>query len=291
MKRVIVHLLCLFTTLIGGFANAQQVILPQAYDDKSSLALSVIQSALQVSEQRSQVSIADHQIAEQGLADALKSHEISLFWASTTNELETEFFPVRVPLLKGIDSYQILLCRAESIPELNLIRHAGQLRQYKMGVLNASNNANVFQRNGLNTVATSKWQNLVYMLDGQRFDIMATSVFDIAKIQALQNQVKYPINASTLQGTLISYLAPTYIFTNNAQLAEQIKQGLELLIESKQLDAILNADDSYRQALALLDEFNGEVIQLQSQLQANVQPLARPELWVHLANQSLLAKN
>ena len=61
----------------------------------------------------------------------LASRSIDLLWSPTSPELEAEFLPVKVSLLKELNNYRLLLIRPETQAQFSRVKTLNDLRQFK----------------------------------------------------------------------------------------------------------------------------------------------------------------
>ncbi|MDZ4260819.1 MAG: diguanylate cyclase, partial [Pseudomonadota bacterium] len=98
------------------------------------------------------------------------SNNLDLMWVSTSPSYEKDFLPVRIPLLKGLLGFRILLIRTGDQTRFDAIHTKDDLKKIAFGQGRTWADAKILEANGLTVVKTAKTPGLFHMLDGGRFD-------------------------------------------------------------------------------------------------------------------------
>jgi len=118
----------------------QQVIYPQSeseqdtrYDDllallKTSLEITVSEFGPFVLEPAARVMNESRYIHEVG-----KGEQINVIWRSTSEKLERELLPIRIPLRKGLLGYRIFLIRKDDQAKFSAIQSLDELKKLSVG--------------------------------------------------------------------------------------------------------------------------------------------------------------
>lgn len=162
---------------------------------------------------------------------------INVVWMGTARKFEEQLWPVRIPLLRGLVGYKVLLIRKDMQPQFDRIKTAQDLASLKALVGLSWVDTDIFTHHKLPYV-TGEYSSLMPMLTSERGDYYPRSIFEFN--QELDPE-KYP--AITLESSLLlHYPLAIYFFVapGNQALHEALQEGLERAL----------ADSSYNQLLA-----------------------------------------
>jgi len=67
------------------------------------------------------------------IEEEMKSGNLDLMWASTNKEKENEFLPIRIPLLKGLLGYRLLLIRSDDQAKFDKIFTLNDFKDITLG--------------------------------------------------------------------------------------------------------------------------------------------------------------
>jgi len=205
--------------------------------------------------------------------------KIDVIWAVTSKSREQQLLPIRLPLLKGLLGFRVLLIRKQDQHKFT-INTLEDLQQFKAGQGHDWPDTTILRANNLKVATATTYDGLFSMLKAGRFDYFPRGVSEAWRELATLAAAELMIE----QHTLIYYPSPVYFFVNltNTKLAERIATGLALAI----------ADDSFEQLFShyhLNNELftNGKlsernIIQLHNPLLPPLTPLADKKLWYQL---------
>ncbi len=178
-----------------------------------------------------------HEILSQrrALTELRAGRSLDLYWTMTSQSREQHLRVIRVPLLKGMLGQRLLVTRrADS--RFNSVESKRQLQQYSFGQGHDWPDADILEAGGLNVVRSSNYVGIMEMLARYRFD-----AFPLAMNEVWQEIDKRPhLSVEVNDRVLLSYAAPVFLFVHPSQqqLAQQLETGLQLLIDSGELDRL-----------------------------------------------------
>ncbi|RYY76139.1 MAG: transporter substrate-binding domain-containing protein [Gammaproteobacteria bacterium] len=194
------------------------------------------------------------------LRSELHARNIDVIWSPTNEELETEFLPIKISLLKELGNYRLLLIRPEMQPEFSKVKTLNDLRQFKGGMSSQWTDAAIMEANGLPLVKAVGFSKLFKMLAAKRFDYFSRGLYQI------QTEVnRYPELQLVIEKDLmLHYPNHVYFFVHkdNKALAERLTAGLELAMKDGSFDTLYNSIPRYRWGLEELNQHRRRVIYL-----------------------------
>jgi ABC-type amino acid transport substrate-binding protein len=176
--------------------------------------------------------------------------DVDIFWLFSNSQLEEQLLPIRIPIDKGLLGYKVLLIREGDQARFDKISTVGDLKKITIGQRLWWPEVELLRANGFTVYTPSKFDSLMYMLDGGRFDAFPRWLFepysDISKHKNLNLTVEKKI--------LLSYVLPYYFFvaSGNKVLASDIETGLNRAIQDGTFDNLfLNS--------VLVDKFKNKI--------------------------------
>ena len=162
---------------------------------------------------------------------------INVVWMGTARKFEEQLWPIRIPLLRGLVGYKVLLIRKDMQPQFDQIKTVQDLASLKALVGLGWVDTDIFTRHKLPYV-TGEYSSLMPMLTTRRGDYYPRSIFEF-------NQELDPEHYPAIElesNLLLHYPLAIYFFVapGNQALHDALQKGLEIAM----------ADSSYNQLLA-----------------------------------------
>ncbi|WP_017446788.1 transporter substrate-binding domain-containing protein [Gayadomonas joobiniege] len=168
------------------------------------------------------------------LESALESKQLDVIWLGSNKEYEKRFRAIRVPLYKGLLGHRVFIIKQGQQAKFDTINSLDALKQLKAGQGRTWSDTAILQNAGLPVVTTNKYENLFYMLEGERFDYFPRGVHE-----PWSEVIDYAeLDLTVEDKLLLIYPLPAYLFVhkNNIQLADKIEAGLLQAIEDGSFD-------------------------------------------------------
>ena len=161
----------------------------------------------------------------------LAKNEIDVAFLPTDRQREKHFLPVRIPILRGLLGYRMLMIRRGSGDRFADIETLRKLSTFKAGFGSQWADLAILKANGLPVVSVSNYETLFLMLARGRFDYFPRGVNE-----AWQELDMHPKLRSRLMiepHLALYYPYPVYFFVNrnNAALADRLRRGLEAALK------------------------------------------------------------
>ena len=270
---------CVLLSLALG-AQAQQVVrTTHVASDIDRYNIKILELALARVDTRYKIQVGVNDGSTQArYIEDVNAGKLDLMWAATDENFEKVLLPVRIPLLKGLLGHRIFLIHKKDQYKFDQVNTLEDLKRLKLGQGTTWADTKILESNGLNVVKTNKYESLLYMLDGGRFDAFPRGIQEpwgeVNKIPGLELAVEKRI--------MLVYKMPFYFFVarDNRKLARDLEEGLNSIIADGTFDQVFFADPSIRKAVELADLKNRKVFYLDNPNLPPETPINRPELWL-----------
>jgi ABC-type amino acid transport substrate-binding protein len=212
------------------------------------------------------------------LTELEKGRVINIAWSSTSEEMESRFLPIRIPLRKGILGYRIALIAQDKQALIDQVKTIEDFKKIKIGQGLGWKDVQLYEANG-NQVTQSKYGNLFRMTAYKRFDLFPRGINEV--FSEYEQHSKENPTLAIEKNLLIYYPWPYYFFfnKNDAALKKRIELGLRKMIKDGSFDAIFIKYNG--KAIAQANLSGRRLIQLNNFLLPKETPLNDASLWFH----------
>lgn len=203
---------------------------------------------------------------------------VDLFWASTSIEREQLLHPIRIPLIKGLMGYKVMLIHAQDQPRFSAVKNLQQLRKLRAGSGADWPDTSILLANGINVVGSSNYESLYKMLAARRFDFFPRGANQILS-ELRHNADK---NIVVEKELVLVYPSPVYFFVkkDNERLAARIEQGLTAMMEDGSFDRYFRHHPLIVETISKLNLHERRVIRIHNPLLPADAPREDPESWM-----------
>lgn len=197
---------------------------------------------------------------------------------------ESEFLPVRIPLLKGLMGTRMMFVHRSKVEEFNNIT---SLRALKKKVACQGlhwPDSDILEANFFNVARVVVFEAMFDMIDKGRCDYFPRGIHEI--MPEYKTFGATHANLAIASNLMIRYPAPVYYFLgkHNTELAKRIETGLERLIVSGEFDELIRQNPLTSHVFPLSKWQNVTLFQLTNPELPEININARPELWLNLPN-------
>ncbi len=271
------RILAITVLIITGYCQAETAKL-QSYSGDTSLPHKLLLAALkEAGIEYSHPYESDKDISNARILNDVKTGALDVMWSMTSNELETEYRAVYIPLFKGLLGMRLALVKAQNRELFREVKNLQDLARFTAGQGKTWPDTKILEANGLPVVKTLKYPNLFYMLEGDRFDYFprgAHEPWDEIKNHSELNLVVEPY-------LLLRYTAPLYFFVrkDNKPLADALTVSLERMVADGRFDRMFMADGQVQKVLTNAALEKRRIIDLNNPALSSATPLDNPSLW------------
>jgi len=187
---------------------------------------------------------------------------IDITWTMINQEREEKLLPIKISLLRGMNSYRVFLIRNEDKQKFQAVKNLDDLKQYSAGSGSVWPDTSILLANGLPVITSAHYELLFTMLERKRFDYFPRGVYEIWTEQKAQASKGFVIEETLM----FHYPAPIYFFVNknNTQLAERIERGLQIAIGDGSFDQLFFSTPGFERGYKEINNTNRRIFHLQT---------------------------
>lgn len=249
----------------------------------------LLKMALSYSEKQYRFETTPEVYSRPRVMESVKAGSISVMWGGTSEEMESEFLPIRIDAYRGLMNHRLLFIRQGDQARFDHIKTLDDLKSIKFGQGRSWQDASILEHAGLNVVKTTKKPSLYHMLDGGRFDAFPRGANEVWTELSAFPDLKLTVE----ENLVLIYPLPTYFFVTrkDPELAKDIEAGLESAIKDGEFDRYFYNSPEVKEALEKADLANRRAIRISNPYLPKATPLNRKELWLDLTSKTPAPEN
>lgn len=201
-------------------------------------------------------------------------------WGSSGKKLESELLPVRIPILQGLLGYRVFIIRKDAQARFDSIKTLEQLKELSAGQASYWGDTQVLKSAGLPVVTSLKYKNLIYMLEGGRFDYFPRGIHEILSEVSVQPDLDVVVEKNIL--LVYPYAMYFYVKKGNQALHDKLYRGFEMAIADGSYKALFFNNQLIKDALYKHNIKNRTVIRIDNPNMHPDTPFDRAEFWLKI---------
>lgn len=275
-------ILLLLVIGVQPFAYAKTLNVSWAESPKEAYPLGLLKLALSYSDTQYTYKKTSELLTQGKQVNEVKSGGMDVAWLGTSQQLEQELLPIRIPVYRGLLGHRIFIIRAGDQARFDNITTLAQLKQVPLGQGRFWADAGILKAAGFNVVTATKYDGLFYMLDGGRFDAFPRGVHEPwSELKQFNN-----LPLTTEQKLMVIYPMPMYFFVNknNKALAAEIRNGLEKAIADGSFEQYFFNNPMIQDVLQKAHLKQRRAFRINNPDLSPETPLDRQELWFDYKN-------
>ena len=249
---------------------------------RNILAADILTLVLNKVDPQSTIRQLSDEVPEQRLIEELKLGNVDVLWSGASAHLDEELLTVRIPLFKGLLGHRIFIIKKENQALFDSVKTLDQLKQLMAGQGTLWGDTRVLKDAQIPTVATLKYNNLFYMLEGGRFDYFPRAVHEPWD----EVDSRPELNLAVEKNILLLYPFAMYLYVkkDNQALHDKLYKGFEMAIADGSFDELFFNNEVIKTALQKADLKNRNVIRIGNPTMHPDTPLNRSEFWLDITN-------
>lgn len=265
--------------LCFGATDTDQINLVSRGDANAKYAIGLLSLAIQKTGKPYNIKVSQGELTTMRLMESVKAGTIDVFWAATSDELEKELLPVRIPLEKGLLGHRIFIVHKDNQHLLDDVTSLADLRKFTLGQGRGWTDSDILKANGFKVVLAPKYESLFLMIDGKRFQLFPRGVNEPFNELELRPSLELAID----QNVMITYKIPYYLFVTpgRPELANDIEAGLMTAIADGSFDAYFYNDETTKAVIKQVATVKRRIFALETPSLPPKTPLDNPKLWVN----------
>ncbi|HEY6529694.1 MAG TPA: diguanylate cyclase [Cellvibrionaceae bacterium] len=248
-------------------------------DPNSRYIINQLKNALEHIPTKYRLSVSHENFTQARTNEEVKNQGVlNLCWTTSDPEIERELRPIRIPVLKGLLGYRILIINKKNQYKFSQVKTLDDLKQFTFGQGKTWTDTKILQANGFKVTTINKYPGLFYMVEGERFDAFPRGVNE--PFGELVQRPNMP-DLAVEETILLVYRMPFYIFVSrdNPKLGNDIEEGLNKAVADGSFDKIFYSEPNIKDVLDKANMKNRRIFNLNNPFLTKETPLERTELW------------
>lgn len=194
------------------------------------------------------------------LADG--SPYVDVIWTGTNIEREKNMLPVRIPLLKGLKGYRLLIINKEREKDFDKITNINDLKKL-VGIQGVDwPDKDILLASGFKIETNPNYNGMFLMVHNNRVDYFPRAInepFDELKLRP-------DLNLTIAKKVMIYYHLPNYFFVNikKPELRNRVEEGLNIAIKDGSFDKIFYNHPSNKELFQKINFKNMKIFKVEN---------------------------
>lgn len=280
MKLKIILLLILIVKVLTA-NEIIKIIPPQSQYDASHSYFSTLLEFI-LKDDRNKIQIEHTYKMEQGRALVqLKNNKgIDVYWAGTSLEREKEFNVIKIPLLKGLLGYRVLIINKNNKKLFDDIKNIDDLKKLKACQGKHWPDTDILENSDFKLIKNSNYEAMFLQVLTGRCDYFPRGIHEgYAEVQSRKSVYK---DLMIYNDIIIYYPFPMYFFVSkeNTDLAKRIENGLLKSIENGTFEQHLRNDAVTKHLFPLSNWQNKKIFAIDNHLLSQSTDFHNKKLWI-----------
>lgn len=281
MPRFQIPALILLLVSLGAgqtaIAQVKTLQVNDSNDPNGAYAVSMIKLALDHMDTKYNVNVGTENMTQARANEEVKNGKLDLIWTTTDKATEEELEPIRIPLFKGLLGCRIFIINKKNQHKFDQVKTFEDLKKLTFGQGKTWADGKILEANGLTVIKTYKYDNLFFMVDGDRFDAFPRGVHEpFGEIEKRPN-----LNLGVENSILLIYKMDLYLYTRkeNRKFAKELEAGFNKAIADGSFDQLFYSSPQVKDIMDKANMKNRKVFYLENPTLHKDTPLDRKELW------------
>ena len=214
---------------------------------------------------------------KRALSELIIGKLVNVHIAATQDAWERSTIPIRIPVLKGLLGYRLLLVHKDDLEMFKTLRDLNELKKLKAGSGSQWTTTAILQKLGFNVVPGTDYEGLFAMLNLHRFNYFPRGVNEIFhEFDSRKNTYQ---NIAIEPTKVLYFPTPSYFFISpkHPELADRLRRGLNIIIQNGVFDRLF--EDYYGEVILRAQLTDRILFKLENPLLSPETPFNRPEVW------------
>lgn len=196
------------------------------------------------------------------IAAVLQGTDNDVLWTMTNKEREETMRAIRVPLLKGLMGYRLLVIRKGDEAVFAPIKTKEQLLMLNAGQGIHWPDTDILRANQFHVVEAIAKENLYKMLMVKRFDFFPRGLTEVN----LEDEFITPKHLLVEPHLMLHYPTDLYFFVNkkNTALAARLEKGWAIIQKNGEFEKFFLSTERVQAAITMLNKRDHTVIELEN---------------------------
>lgn len=281
-KKVVVHVFVFVLFFFANHTNAKTTIQYNAPLEKNDtqkdyfiVLLKEVCKTLQQLNSSCELVPIDLPMLQHRQLKSLDKGLIDIVWTVTTKERESNYLPIKIPLMNGLIGYRIAVVNKNHADLFTTNYKLNLIKGLRVAQGHDWPDTAILRDNGFNVIETSSYETLYKDTSAGLFDYTLRGVLEVYSEFEKFNQSNVFID----KNLLFKYPSAIYFFVNkdNYILAKKISKALLHLKNTGKFDTLLTEFKNHKLALAQANFDRRIAIELHNK-NINIPPVTMPLL-------------
>lgn len=223
----------------------------------------------------------DNQLSQaRWIAAVAQDNGNNVLWTMTSNAREEILRPIRVPLLKGLMGYRLLVIRKGDETKFAHVKTKQDLLALSAGQGMHWPDTDILRANKFQLVEATAKENLYKMLSAKRFDFFPRGITEVY----LEEDLIRAQNLTVESHLLLHYPTDLYFFVSkqNTELASRLEKGWAIIHKNGEFEKFFLSSERVKDAIAILKSHRRTVIELENPFLPQNTPLSTSAYWLDI---------
>jgi len=209
---------------------------------------------------------------------------IDVVWSGTNSVREKSYLPIKIPLVRGLLGYRVLLVHKENTKKIKHLNNEAELKAMVACQGAHWPDADILEDNGYNVSRVVHYDAMFKMLERKRCDFFPRAIFE-GRAEFNNIKDKYP-NIRLVENILLQYPLPMYFFVKqgNHALAKRLSDGLTTAMNDGSMLKLMKSHELTSFIFPITQWDNAKVFRLLNFNLPAETPLNNAKLWFVLGN-------
>jgi ABC-type amino acid transport substrate-binding protein len=187
--------------------------------------------------------------------------EIKLLWGPAKHQDDELLRRIPVSLLRGLNSYRVLLIRAQDQERFAQINSLDELKALRGGMVSHWPDTKLLHSHDFNLVTPAHYELLFTLLEAGRIDYLSRGLYEVWE-EHKANAGRGFIIEPTL---MLYYPGDMYFYVNseNNELADRLERGLKIAMEDGSFDELFFSVPGFKRGFEEMTEHQRKPLYLQ----------------------------
>ncbi len=259
---VVILVLFAFGMVSTVSAETFRMAVPKGSEDNFAFQIGAIRLAIANApgEHQLEVLSVERLTQTRGLT-MLRSGEINVIFAGYNPDFSEEFLQVDFPITRGLQGYRLFVIRADTQASLMRVKSLEDLKGFCIGSGQGWLDTAILKDAGL-CVTEAPQNNLISMLENDRFDMMHLAVHEALKRDRVQQLKRAGLRVEETLLLRYQYDFFTYVGKNDKIRHSLLEQGFQNAFFSGAFNEYFRSDPSIAAAMDYIRQSDRRVIDL-----------------------------
>lgn len=264
MKLYFIFIFIFFYTNLFG-KNEIKIIPPQSkFDTSHKYFFTLLKKALKKNSNYTSITFSKRMEQGRALIELKNNKKIDVYWAGTSIKRQKELRAIKIPLLKGLLGFRVLVINKDDEKKFDNITTINQLKKLTACQGTYWPDTYILENSNFNVIKNTNYESMFLQVSKKRCDYFPRGIHE-GYSEVLKRTNEYP-SLMLYDKIIIYYPFPMYFFVSkeNEFLAEKIQKGLIKMIKDGSFDKHLEQSDITKHIFPIKKWSNKKIFKIEN---------------------------